>query len=90
MLSFSTTAACCRVISRPRSWTQWLGIVKPDPAIYQACLDRLNVASRKALFVDDRLENVEAAAQLGWQTLHFTGEDVVARLRAMVGTDDEP
>ncbi|MGH9162286.1 MAG: HAD family hydrolase [Vicinamibacteraceae bacterium] len=62
-----------------------LGIVKPDPAIYQACLDRLTVAPARALFVDDRRENVEAAAQLGWQTLHFTGEDAVPRLRAMVG-----
>jgi putative hydrolase of the HAD superfamily len=67
-----------------------LGLVKPDPAIYEACLDRLKVPPARVLFVDDRLENVEAAAQLGWQTLHFTGEDVVARLRAMVGTDDEP
>ncbi|MPZ19820.1 MAG: HAD-IA family hydrolase [Luteitalea sp.] len=64
-----------------------LGIVKPDPAIYQACLDRLNVAPARALFVDDRRENVDVAAQLGWQTLHFAGEDVVARLRAMVDAE---
>jgi putative hydrolase of the HAD superfamily len=61
-----------------------VGVCKPDPRIYELCLSRLGVGARDALFVDDRLENVEAAAKLGLQTLHFTGDDVLAELRARI------
>lgn len=58
-----------------------VGLAKPDPAIYRICLDRLDVPAEAALFVDDRVVNLEAAAQLGIQTLHFTGDESVAVLR---------
>jgi len=38
-----------------------LGAAKPDPAIYHRCLEDLAVEPARALFVDDRFENVEAA-----------------------------
>jgi len=41
-----------------------LGSVKPELAIYKSCLARLNILPDKALFIDDRAENVAAAAQL--------------------------
>ncbi len=37
-----------------------------------------------ALFVDDRADNVEAAASVGLQTLQFEGPDALERLRALV------
>lgn len=54
---------------------------KPDPRIYEICLKELDVPAASALFVDDRLENLAAAEQLGIRTLHFTGEESVAALR---------
>jgi len=63
-----------------------VGLLKPDPAIFRLCLDRLGVAPDRALFVDDRVENVEAAGRLGIRTLHFTGDDAVPRLRAMLSS----
>ncbi|MEV6106068.1 HAD-IA family hydrolase [Streptomyces sp. NPDC051940] len=48
-----------------------VGIAKPDPGIYEIAVSRAGVPAQRCLFVDDRLENVEAAASLGLQTLHF-------------------
>ncbi len=39
-----------------RAWRR-----EPDPAIYHRCLKDLAVEPARALFVDDRFENVEAA-----------------------------
>ena len=48
------------------------GLYKPDPRIYQLLLDKLPCAAHEALFVDDSLRNLEAAAALGLQTAHFS------------------
>jgi FMN phosphatase YigB (HAD superfamily) len=40
----------------------------------------------RALFVDDRLENIDAARRLGIDTLHFTGGDRIEELRRRLGT----
>jgi putative hydrolase of the HAD superfamily len=42
-----------------------LGICKPKPQIYEAALEELRVAPHEAIFVDDSLNNVEGAANLG-------------------------
>lgn len=63
-----------------------VGCSKPDPAIYRLCLERLGVAAQNALFVDDLPANLEGAAALGIQTLHFRGdEDVPALRRRLAG-----
>ena len=36
------------------------------------------------LFVDDRIENLRAAEDVGLQTFHFTGDDSVAALRTVL------
>jgi 2-haloacid dehalogenase len=48
-------------------------LVKPDPAIYALALRRFGLARGEGLFVDDRLENVEAADRAGFAGHHFTG-----------------
>ena len=57
-----------------------VGAAKPDPVIFEMCLSRLGMTPRQALFVDDRIENIEGAARLGLQTFHFIGTDAVSRL----------
>src|SRR6266849_1879717 len=54
-----------------------VGVAKPDPLIYKICLSRLGVEPNHALFVDDRLENIDAAARLGIETFHFAGDDLM-------------
>ncbi len=47
-------------------------VVKPDPAIYRILVDRFGVDPGSTAFVDDRPENVEAAAALGFDAVLFT------------------
>jgi 2-haloacid dehalogenase len=47
------------------------GVVKPDPAIYRLLVDRHGVDPATTAFVDDRPENVEAAAALGFRAHRF-------------------
>ena len=49
-----------------------VGLVKPDPRIFQFLLREHNLRSAEVLFVDDHLPNVEAASGLGFQVIHFT------------------
>jgi len=46
-------------------------MVKPDPAIYALALRRFALRPGEALFVDDRIENVEAAEAAGFLGHHF-------------------
>jgi HAD superfamily hydrolase (TIGR01509 family) len=45
--------------------------VKPDPAIYRACLEALGCEPGRTLFFDDRPNNVEAARELGMEAHIF-------------------
>jgi putative hydrolase of the HAD superfamily len=53
-------------------WSYQLGFAKPDPAIYRHVLKKLGVEPDEALFVDDKLVNVEAARALGMQAIQFS------------------
>jgi 2-haloacid dehalogenase len=47
------------------------GVAKPDQRIYEIAVDRSGFDAADILFVDDRLENVDAAAALGMDGVHF-------------------
>jgi len=57
-------------------------LAKPDPAIYRLALSRFDVTSRQCLFIDDRLDNIEAGEKLGIRGHHFT--DAAALERELV------
>jgi putative hydrolase of the HAD superfamily len=50
-----------------------LRAVKPDPVCFGKALSRLGAAPHEVTFVDDRAENVAAAARLGMRAIRFTG-----------------
>jgi epoxide hydrolase-like predicted phosphatase len=52
-----------------------VGIMKPDPRIYQIALERLNVAAEEAVFVDDFIENVHGAQAQGMHAIHFRSRE---------------
>lgn len=54
---------------------------KPDPECYGRALARIGAMADEVIFLDDRGENVAAAADLGMQSVHFTS---AARARAAV------
>jgi len=49
-----------------------LKAVKPAHEIYHHCLNGLGIEPQHVLFIDDRLPNIEAAQELGWQGFVFT------------------
>jgi putative hydrolase of the HAD superfamily len=53
----------------------YLGLRKPGPAIYRRALDILGKPADRILFIDDRAENVAAAAASGMKTIQFQGAD---------------
>jgi putative hydrolase of the HAD superfamily len=57
------------------TWSCELGIAKPDPEIYRLTCGKLGIKPPEALFLDDRIENVQAAEQLGLQALQFRSVD---------------
>jgi 2-haloacid dehalogenase len=54
-------------------------LAKPDPRIYQLAVQRWNLSPARSLFIDDRVENVEAAQRSGINGIHFESPE---RLRA--------
>ena len=45
------------------------GICKPDPRIFQLCLQRLSLQPSEAIFLDDLGSNLKVAASLGIHTI---------------------
>jgi putative hydrolase of the HAD superfamily len=57
----------------------YVGLRKPEPAIYRRALDILGTRPQRVLFIDDRAENVAGGAASGMTAIQFKGE---ASLRA--------
>lgn len=48
-----------------------VGLAKPDIRIYKYLLSQCDLEASQTIFVDDRIENVEAAAEVGIVPFHF-------------------
>jgi 2-haloacid dehalogenase len=48
-----------------------VGLVKPEPAIYELLLERIGRPANECLFIDDNSSNILTADQLGIQTIQF-------------------
>ena len=48
-----------------------LGIIKPDPRIFEHTLKALDTRPAEAVFIDDISYNIEAAAELGMLTIFY-------------------
>ncbi len=46
-------------------------LIKPDPAIFELTLNRINRTANECLFVDDSLPNIQAARNMGFITVHY-------------------
>lgn len=56
-----------------------VGSVKPEEAIYRHVLEGVGVPAGRALLIDDRAVNIEAARALGMHGIVFTGYDALMR-----------
>ena len=52
-----------------------LGEIKPNDKIYELVEEQTNIEPNNILFIDNRIDNINAARKRGWNTLLATGED---------------
>jgi putative hydrolase of the HAD superfamily len=63
----------------------YVGMRKPEPAIYRRALDILGRPAGRILFIDDRAENVAGAEAAGIKAIRFEGEAALRRELAELG-----
>lgn len=62
-----------------------VGLVKPDPRIYRLTEEKLGILPEQALFVDDFIENIQAALARGWKSVHFqNSQQAMAEVKALL------
>ncbi len=62
-----------------------LGLVKPDPEIFEAVADRLPVRRERILFLDDNAVNTDAAQSLGFLARKVGGVDQARQVLVETG-----
>jgi 2-haloacid dehalogenase len=60
-------------------------ILKPDPRIFQTTLDAIGQPAGECLLIDDSQKNIEAAIELGFQTIHFQSPEQLRGALAAFG-----
>lgn len=84
--------------SRYSFWSVFRGIVvscainmiKPDPEIFRYILHRYDLVPGETVFLDDMIENINAASALGLEVIHVVnGDDYIARLYKAIGIERE-
>ncbi|MCZ6640437.1 MAG: HAD family phosphatase [Gammaproteobacteria bacterium] len=70
---------------RPRLFSSDLGVLKPDPRIYQIALNLMNSEPNETLFIDDDDKHVAGAQTLDLVTHHFRSAENLERELGRVG-----
>lgn len=59
-------------------------LIKPDKAIYHLLLDRYGIDPSTSVFIDDNLDNIKAAKEIGISGIHFKSpEDLKKQLELL-------
>ena len=53
-------------------------LMKPNQEIYELILNRFNLDAKESIFIDDKLENVEAAKKIGIGAFQFNYKNIEA------------
>jgi putative hydrolase of the HAD superfamily len=69
------------------TWSHAFFLAKPDPAIYLRTAEALHTAPANVLFIDDREDNIAAAASLGFQTIRYNTHPAFEREMHQRGFD---
>lgn len=71
----------------PIMYSHEVGLAKPNPRVFEHTLLTIGCEPADAAFVDDRIENVDAAAALGVRAIHHTNsETTIAVLDRLLRT----
>lgn len=71
-----------------RVYSHEVGMMKPDPAIYELVTERLSLDPARTIYIDDLPANCEAGAKAGFRSVTYAPDrhdeflEAVARLRA--------
>ena len=61
-----------------------VGMIKPNPQIFEIALDNLGVQPSEAIFIDDWPSNIEAAKEVGIHGILFSGsKDLITNLKSL-------
>jgi len=63
----------------------YVGLRKPDPAMYRRALDILGSVPERTLFIDDREENVAGAEAARIKGIQFTGAEALRKELGKLG-----
>jgi 2-haloacid dehalogenase len=55
-----------------------VGLVKPDPEIFQIMLGKIGRPAGECLFIDDAVTNISQAQKMGFATVHFQSPEHLA------------
>jgi putative hydrolase of the HAD superfamily len=62
-----------------------IGLMKPDPQVYQLAAEELEISLNDAVFIDDNPLNIDAAKSIGMHVIHFHSPvQAVADLEALL------
>ncbi len=64
-------------------------MMKPEPKLYEIVERRLNLPGNALLYIDDRVENVEAGRKRGWQAVHHvSAPETISMVRSALSLDN--
>jgi 2-haloacid dehalogenase len=66
------------------------GHAKPAPGIFDVFLQRFGLTAHRCIFVDDRAENLRAAAKMGFDTVEFESPEQLGKKLAARGLLGHP
>ena len=66
-----------------------VGVRKPEKEIYEIAMQRANANPQECLFIDDLLENIQAAKQIGIEGIHFISSEQLKQELAHLGIINE-
>ncbi|HMF53934.1 MAG TPA: HAD family phosphatase [Edaphobacter sp.] len=61
------------------TWSYRLRVAKPEAQIYRAAAEGLETPPEKILFLDDKIENIEAARSTGMQAIQYGDHETFKR-----------
>lgn len=63
-------------------------LLKPNPKIYEYIIEKYQLIPEECIFIDDRMENVEAAIQAGFHSMQFVSyEDTYDKIMKYIYKD---
>lgn len=54
-----------------------IGLKKPDPKIFIFLIEKLKIKPSDIIFIDDKVENIEGAKEMGIDAIHFESSDQI-------------